>query len=109
MLRIEHRHVVVEDVALDDGSEIGASAARYAISRARNDALIRLLVVVEASQIGGKLTVLNLTRRLILEHEQVLMKVLTIGLLRRRRFHAALEHPHQLSGLCHVGLLLITG
>ena len=60
VLRIKHEHIIVENVTLDQGSEVRASTARDTISGLGNDALISLLIEVEGAQVCSHLRVLDL-------------------------------------------------
>ena len=59
VLRVKYEHIVVKNVALHQGSEVRASAARDAICGLGNDALISLFIEVECAQVSSHLGVLD--------------------------------------------------
>ena len=69
VLRIEDSHSVVKNVTLYNGTEVRTPTATDTVSRSRNDTLVCLFVIVEASQVVRHLSVPNLARRLVLEHK----------------------------------------
>lgn len=58
-LRVKHEHVVLENVALDQGSKVAPTTTGNAVSRLRDDSLVGFQIVVKASEISCHVTVLD--------------------------------------------------
>ena len=90
VLRIKHDHVIVENVTLDEGPEVGASATRDAVCGFGDDALVSLHVVVESTQVSRHLCILDLATCLVCEHHEVLVQLVLFLLHRRCCMHSML-------------------
>lgn len=58
-LRIQHQKVILENVALHQGSKVAPTTTGNAVSRLRDDSLVGLHIVIEASEISCHVTVLD--------------------------------------------------
>ena len=107
VLAIKHKQIIVEDVSLHKRSEVAASAGRDAVCGARNNTLVSLHIVVEATQVSSHLIVLNLAARLILEHKEVLVQVFAIVLHISGGLHATVQNFHEVFRVGLVGARLV--
>lgn len=107
MLAIKNKQIVIENVSLDDGSEIASPTRGDAVCRTWDDTLVCLHVVVETTEVSSKLLVLDLSSLLVFEHKQVLVQVFTIVLLLCSCLQTTFQDFHQLFWLSLVGSLLI--